>query len=58
MFAIRARRKVANEKDFLEAVEKVIRQGQKFSVSPCPFHKTAFWLIYGEQSTSLYQVYN
>jgi 26S proteasome regulatory subunit T1 len=31
MFAIRARRKVANEKDFLDAVEKVIRQGAKFS---------------------------
>lgn len=31
MFAIRARRKVANEKDFLDAVEKVIRQGSKFS---------------------------
>ncbi|EGF98487.1 ATP-dependent 26S proteasome regulatory subunit [Melampsora larici-populina 98AG31] len=31
MFAIRARRKVANEKDFLESVEKVIRQGSKFS---------------------------
>lgn len=31
MFAIRARRKVATEKDFLEAVEKVVRQGSKFS---------------------------
>ena len=31
MFAIRARRKVANEKDFLDAVDKVIRQGSKFS---------------------------
>ncbi|KAG0142356.1 hypothetical protein CROQUDRAFT_662660 [Cronartium quercuum f. sp. fusiforme G11] len=31
MFAIRARRKVASEKDFLDAVEKVIRQGSKFS---------------------------
>ncbi|KAH9820547.1 ATP-dependent 26S proteasome regulatory subunit [Melampsora americana] len=31
MFAIRARRKVANEKDFLDSVEKVIRQGSKFS---------------------------
>lgn len=31
MFAIRARRKVATEKDFLDSVEKVIRQGQKFS---------------------------
>jgi 26S proteasome regulatory subunit T1 len=31
MFAIRARRKMATEKDFLEAVEKVVRAGQKFS---------------------------
>lgn len=31
MFAIRARRKVATERDFLDAVEKVIRQGNKFS---------------------------
>ena len=31
MFAIRSRRKVATEKDFLDSVEKVIRQGGKFS---------------------------
>ncbi|BGO97534.1 26S proteasome regulatory subunit 7-like protein [Rhodotorula toruloides] len=31
MFAIRQRRKIATEKDFLDAVEKVIRSGQKFS---------------------------
>lgn len=31
MFAIRARRKMATEKDFLEAVEKVVRAGSKFS---------------------------
>jgi 26S proteasome regulatory subunit T1 len=31
MFAIRARRKMATEKDFLDAVEKVVRAGQKFS---------------------------
>ncbi|EOQ99489.1 hypothetical protein E3P92_03986 [Wallemia ichthyophaga] len=31
MFAIRARRKVACEKDFLDSVDKVIRQGTKFS---------------------------
>jgi 26S proteasome regulatory subunit T1 len=31
MFAIRARRKVANEKDFLKAVEKVIKGNLKFS---------------------------
>jgi 26S proteasome regulatory subunit T1 len=31
MFAIRARRKVATERDFLDSVEKVVRQGTKFS---------------------------
>jgi 26S proteasome regulatory subunit T1 len=31
MFAIRARRKVASEKDFLSAVEKVIKGNLKFS---------------------------
>ncbi|EMD38696.1 hypothetical protein CERSUDRAFT_123238 [Gelatoporia subvermispora B] len=31
MFAIRARRKVTTERDFLDAVEKVVRQGTKFS---------------------------
>lgn len=34
MFAIRGRRKVANEKDFLEAVNKVIKSYQKFSATP------------------------
>ncbi|KAI9494841.1 26S protease regulatory subunit 7 [Zychaea mexicana] len=34
MFAIRARRKVATEKDFLEAVNKVIKGYQKFSSTP------------------------
>ncbi|GAW02240.1 26S proteasome subunit P45 [Lentinula edodes] len=34
MYAIRARRKVASERDFLDAVEKVVRQGTKFSSTP------------------------
>ncbi|OLY78205.1 26S protease regulatory subunit 7 [Smittium mucronatum] len=34
MFAIRARRKVANEKDFLDAVNKVIKSYAKFSSTP------------------------
>ncbi|KNC98199.1 26S protease regulatory subunit 7 [Spizellomyces punctatus DAOM BR117] len=34
MFAIRGRRKVATEKDFLEAVNKVIKGYQKFSATP------------------------
>ncbi|KAG8822966.1 26S proteasome regulatory subunit 7 [Serendipita sp. 399] len=34
MFAIRARRKVCTERDFLDAVEKVVRQGTKFSSTP------------------------
>ncbi|KRX83890.1 26S protease regulatory subunit 7 [Trichinella sp. T6] len=34
MFAIRARRKVASEKDFLEAIQKVIKGYAKFSATP------------------------
>jgi 26S proteasome regulatory subunit T1 len=34
MFAIRARRKVASEKDFLDAVNKVIKGYAKFSSTP------------------------
>jgi 26S proteasome regulatory subunit T1 len=39
MFAVRARRKQVVEEDFLEAVEKVIRAGQKFSA-------TAKYMVY------------
>ncbi|KAH0500545.1 26S protease regulatory subunit 7 [Microtus ochrogaster] len=35
MFAIQARRKIATEKDFLEAVNKVIKFYAKFSATPC-----------------------
>ncbi|VDM53679.1 unnamed protein product [Angiostrongylus costaricensis] len=34
MFAIRARRKVATEKDFLQAITKVIKGNAKFSATP------------------------
>ena len=34
MFAIRARRKLATEKDFLEAINKVIKAYAKFSSTP------------------------
>eukprot|EP00835_Amoeboradix_gromovi_P000944 NODE_35_length_31537_cov_0.293403.p26 type:complete len:103 gc:universal NODE_35_length_31537_cov_0.293403:15503-15195(-) len=34
MFAIRSRRKVANEKDFLDSVNKVIKEYAKFSSTP------------------------
>ena len=34
MFAIRERRKVATENDFLKAVEKVVKQGSRFSSTP------------------------
>jgi 26S proteasome regulatory subunit T1 len=34
MYAIRARRKVATEKDFLEAINKVIKGNSKFSATP------------------------
>lgn len=40
MFAIRARRKVATERDFLDAVEKVVRQGTKFSSTWVSLFKT------------------
>jgi 26S proteasome regulatory subunit T1 len=33
MYAIRARRKVATEKDFLEAVNKVVKGHAKFSAT-------------------------
>lgn len=33
MYAIRSRRKTVSEKDFLDAVEKVIRSGKKFSAT-------------------------
>jgi 26S proteasome regulatory subunit T1 len=50
MFAIRARRKVATEKDFLESVNKVIKGYQKFSSTPKVkiIHTLAiysFWLL-------------
>lgn len=60
MFAIRARRKVATERDFLDAVEKVVRQGTKFSstyVFPSFIAWLAGWLT-GIFSRPLYQVYN
>lgn len=34
MFAIRARRKIATEKDFLDAIDKVIKSYAKFSATP------------------------
>eukprot|EP01051_Picozoa_sp_SAG22_P020713 SAG22_NODE_4298_length_1312_cov_6.388293_2_plen_41_part_00 len=34
MFAIRARRKTISEKDFLDAVNKVIKGYAKFSATP------------------------
>ena len=34
MFAIRSRRKLATEKDFLEAINKVIKAYAKFSSTP------------------------
>lgn len=48
MFAIRARRKVATERDFLDAVEKVVRQGTKFSSTYVPrlLFLWYIWLIW------------
>ena len=57
MFAIRARRKVATERDFLDAVEKVVRQGTKFSSTWVFLSDTLGWcLIYWYRP--MYQVYN
>lgn len=38
MFAIRQRRKTVNEKDFLDAVAKVIKGYKKFSATPKYMH--------------------
>jgi len=59
MFAIRARRKVATERDFLDAVEKVVRQGTKFSSTYvlsvfCDEHCANSRLFF----RPVYQVYN
>lgn len=57
MYAIRARRKVATERDFLDAVEKVVRQGTKFSST----YVCAIFDLYPSDNFSrspLYQVYN
>jgi hypothetical protein len=59
MFAIRARRKVATERDFLDAVEKVVRQGTKFSstyVDCCFFDPLVTDVTSAHRP--LYQVYN
>lgn len=45
MFAIRARRKVATERDFLDAVEKVVRQGTKFSSTYVQLRSQHSWLV-------------
>jgi hypothetical protein len=42
--AIRARRKVTSERDFLDAVEKVVRHGTKFS-STYIFHSSMILLM-------------
>ena len=42
MFAIRARRKVCTERDFLDAVEKVVRQGTKFSSTSVLFRSPTY----------------
>lgn len=60
MFAIRARRKVATERDFLDAVEKVVRQGTKFSstyVLPV-FLFAIHFMTDTYLCRPLYQVYN
>jgi hypothetical protein len=59
MFAIRARRKVASERDFLDAVEKVVRQGTKFSSMFVIFFLfTCIEKAHSRPDRPLYQVYN
>lgn len=62
MFAIRARRKVATERDFLDAVEKVVRQGTKFSSTSVYQSLEPVILLIPDQHVllyrPLYQVYN
>lgn len=58
MFAIRARRKVASERDFLDAVEKVVRQGTKFSSTCVYFSFPLTRMLTPCFDRPLYQVYN
>ncbi len=58
MFAIRARRKVATERDFLDAVEKVVRQGTKFSSTYVDSVSWLDWITNRTCRRPLYQVYN
>ncbi|CAJ0627710.1 1999_t:CDS:10 [Entrophospora sp. SA101] len=44
MFAIRSRRKVASEKDFLESVNKVIKSYAKFSSTPSEKDEKSFYI--------------
>ncbi|VDO58690.1 unnamed protein product [Onchocerca flexuosa] len=62
MFAIRARRKLATEKDFLEAVNKVVKGYAKFSATPPQRSNSvaqrfvAFWNFVAQHSNSLFQI--
>ncbi|XP_055886555.1 26S proteasome regulatory subunit 7-like [Biomphalaria glabrata] len=49
MFAIRVHRKMATEKDFLEAVNKVIKAYAKSSATPC-------YMTYNEINSSLIEM--
>ncbi|KAK6958504.1 PRS7 protein, partial [Biomphalaria glabrata] len=49
MFAIRVHRKMATEKDFLEAVNKVIKAYAKSSATPC-------YMTYNEINCSLIEM--
>ncbi|PSR88826.1 hypothetical protein PHLCEN_2v2144 [Hermanssonia centrifuga] len=58
MFAIRARRKVATERDFLDAVEKVVRQGTKFSSTGSTPLKHSHLQIDSQPSAPLWLISN
>lgn len=55
MFAIRARRKIATEKDFLEAVNKVIKSYAKFSATPR--YMTYNWVVLLLEETEVSREY-
>jgi 26S proteasome regulatory subunit T1 len=58
MYAIRARRKVASERDFLDAVNKVVKEGTKFSSTYASTFLSSFKYLPILFHRPLYQVYN
>lgn len=54
MYAIRARRKTVTEKDFLDAVNKVIKGYQKFSATPkYMVYNQLYYIFFGTNNQAL-----